>query len=88
MSGDDIAALAKQRLIKPFADKAAVKEYLKSIPATTIDDSIDVTSRYFSVSIAIDTLLYDTRTRASRRRARLLREVLDEASIAEKENAA
>ena len=54
LSGDDIAALAKRRLINPFADKAAVKEYLKSIPATTIDDSVDVTSRYFSVTIAID----------------------------------
>lgn len=51
---DDIAALAKLRLVKPFANKAAITEYWKKFPTATIDDTVDATSQYFSVTIAID----------------------------------
>jgi general secretion pathway protein K len=54
LTGDDITALARQRLTRPFADKAALTEYGKKFPAAPIDDSVDITSRFFSVTIAID----------------------------------
>ena len=54
LAGDNITALVRQRQTKPFADKAAVTEYWKKFPAAPIDDTVDVTSRFFSVTIAID----------------------------------
>jgi len=53
LSGDQIAALAKQRLAKPFADRAAFGEYLAKIPAPPVDDLVDTGSSFFLVYIAI-----------------------------------
>ncbi len=55
LASDEIAALAKYRLTKPFASKSAIAEspMLKSVPAAAVAGA-DVTSRFFSVIIAID----------------------------------
>ncbi len=54
LASDGVTALVKQRLTKPLANKAAIaeSEYLKGVPAATID--VDVTSQFFLVTIAID----------------------------------
>ena len=54
LTRDDVTALATQRLVKPFANKAAITEYWKKLPAATLDDTVDATSQFFSVTIAID----------------------------------
>ena len=54
LTRDDVMALATQRLVKPFANKAAITEYWKKLPAATLDDTVDATSQFFSVTIAID----------------------------------
>ena len=54
LSNDEVAALARQRLTKPFADKSSIKEALKNVPPAVIDEAIDVTSQFFSVYVAID----------------------------------
>ncbi|MEP7157070.1 MAG: type II secretion system minor pseudopilin GspK [Betaproteobacteria bacterium] len=53
MAEDEITALVQRRQAKPFADKAAVKEFLKKIPPGTIDENIDTGSAFFSVYLAI-----------------------------------
>jgi general secretion pathway protein K len=54
LASDEIADLAKQRLGRPFADKPAIREYLKNVPGAALNDAIDVTSQYFLVTLAID----------------------------------
>ena len=54
LASDEITALAKHRLTKPFADKGALSEYFKRFPAVTIGDAVDARSEFFSVTIAID----------------------------------
>ncbi len=54
LSADDIAALARQRLAKPFESKAAIAEYWKKFATPLVNDSLDVSSAFFSVNIAID----------------------------------
>ena len=57
LESDEIATLAKQRLTRPFADKAALTEYWKKVknaPAANINEALDVKSQFFSVTIAID----------------------------------
>lgn len=51
---DDIAALANQRLAKPFANKAAISEYWEKFSPAALDDMVEATSQFFSVTIAID----------------------------------
>ena len=52
LPSDEIAALAKRRLINPFAEKAKIKDYLKAVPEEAIAE-VDVKSQFFSVHIAI-----------------------------------
>ena len=51
LASDEITALVKHR---PFSDKAAIRKFLKDVPAASIDEALDVESRFFSVTIAID----------------------------------
>ncbi len=54
LSADDIAGLARQRLVKPFESKTALAEYWKKFPVPLANDLLEVTSAFFSVTIAID----------------------------------
>ncbi len=54
LASDDLTALVKHRQAKPFADKVAIADYWKKLPPPTADDAVDVTSQFFTVSIAID----------------------------------
>ncbi len=57
MSNDEIGALIKLRLTKPFSQvdgNGGVKEFLSKSPPAVIDQSIDVKSAFFSVYLAID----------------------------------
>lgn len=54
LTTDDIAALSRQRLAKPFESKAAIAEYWKKFSTPLVNDSLDMTSQFFSVNIAID----------------------------------
>ncbi len=69
LTADDIAALARQRLSKPFADKAAITDYFQKFAGTTIDESVDATSRFFRVTIAIGNAEAQVRQTALLRRA-------------------
>lgn len=54
---EEISALVKLRLSKPFAQidgNGGLKEYLSKTPPALIEQSLDVKSGYFSVYLAID----------------------------------
>ncbi len=53
LPSDDITALAKHRFTKPFANIAAITAYLDRLQTTPAAGVVDVTSRFFLVTIAI-----------------------------------
>ena len=69
LADDEITALAKRRLTSPFADKAKIKEYLKTVSPAIIDEMVDVKSQFFSVYIAIGNAGAQVRQSALLRRA-------------------